>query len=110
LGSYLYRTQVRRDLEPAEFLALQQELFAVLESAPENLIPLMAKRLGEDYLTVHDVFQEEKESVFRDLLFANHEEAVAAVAHHFMHDQATGTAHHVSVVSDAGAVLDTFTA
>lgn len=83
LGSYLYRTQVRRDLEPAEFLALQQELFAVLESAPENLIPLMAKRLGEDYLTVHDVFQEEKESVFRDLLFANHEEAVTAVAHHF---------------------------
>jgi hypothetical protein len=83
LGSYLYRTQVRRDMEPGEFMALQRELFAVLEAAPENLIPLMAKRLGEDYLTVHDVFQEEKESVFRDLLLPNHEEAVAVVAHHF---------------------------
>ncbi len=83
LGSYLYRTQVRRDLEPTEFMALQRELFGVLEAAPENLIPLMAKRLGEDYLTVHDVFQEEKESVFRDLLLPNHEEAVAVVAHHF---------------------------
>jgi hypothetical protein len=83
LGSYLYRTQVQRDLELAEFLSLKQELFAVLESAPENLIPLMAKRLGEDYLTVHDVFQEEKEGIFRDLLNPNHEAAVAEVAHHF---------------------------
>ncbi|MDI6853565.1 MAG: DUF3536 domain-containing protein [Deltaproteobacteria bacterium] len=83
LGSYLYRTQVLRDPDPAEFKALQRELFAVLEAAPEDLISLMAKRLGEDYLTVHDVFQEEKESVFRDLLLPNHEEAVAAVAHHF---------------------------
>jgi hypothetical protein len=83
LGSYLYRTQVLRDLEEPKFLSLKKELFAVLESAPENLIPLMAKRLGEDYLTVHDVFQDEKESIFRDLLHPNHEEAVALIAHHF---------------------------
>lgn len=83
LGSYLYRTQVKRELERPEFVSLKQELFAVLESAPENLIPLMAKRLGEDYLTVHDVFQEEKEGIFRDLLHPNHEEAVGAISHHF---------------------------
>ncbi len=83
LGSYLYRTQVMRDLEQPRFLSLKQELFAVLESAPENLIPAMAKRLGEDYLTVHDVFQDEKESIFRDLLHPNHEEAVGLIAHHF---------------------------
>jgi alpha-amylase/alpha-mannosidase (GH57 family) len=83
LGSYLYRTQVKRELDPPEFLSLKQELFAVLESAPENLIPLMARRLGEDYLTVHDVFQQEKEGIFRDLLAPNHEEAIGAIAHHF---------------------------
>jgi alpha-amylase/alpha-mannosidase (GH57 family) len=83
LGSYLYRTQVKRELDRPKFASLQQELFAVLESAPENLIPLMAKRLGEDYLTVHDVFQEEKEGIFRDLLNPNQEEAVGAISHHF---------------------------
>ncbi len=84
LGSYLYRTQVKRELDRPEFVSLKQELFAVLESAPENLIPLMAKRLGEDYLTVHDVFKEEKEGIFRDLLHPNHEEAVGAISHHFV--------------------------
>jgi alpha-amylase/alpha-mannosidase (GH57 family) len=83
LGSYLYRTQVQPDPGPAGFARLQQEIFAVLESAPENLIPLMAKRLGEDYLTFHDVFQDEKENIFRDLLYPNHEDAVAQVSHLF---------------------------
>jgi len=83
LGSYLYRTQVLHELERPRFTALKQELFAVLESAPENLIPLMAKRLGEEYYTVHDVFQEEKEEIFRELLHPNQEEAVAEVRRHF---------------------------
>lgn len=83
LGSYLYRTQVLPELEQSKFAALKEELFGVLESAPENLIPLMAKRLGEDYFTVHDIFQEEKEEIFRDLLHSNHEDAVAQMRHHF---------------------------
>lgn len=83
LGSYLYRTQVRRDPAPQDYLALKQELFTVLKSAPEDLVPLLARRLGDDYLTVHDVFQEEKEQIFRDLLAANQEEAVGQVMHLF---------------------------
>jgi alpha-amylase/alpha-mannosidase (GH57 family) len=83
LGSYLYRTQVLRNPTPIDYLALKQELFKVLKSAPEDLIPLLARRLGDTYLTVHDVFQEEKEQIFHDLLAANQEEAVAQVMHLF---------------------------
>ncbi|MBM4284928.1 MAG: DUF3536 domain-containing protein [Deltaproteobacteria bacterium] len=84
LGSYLYRTQVQQDPDPQEFSALKQELFRVLEETPEDLIPLMARRLGERYYTVHDIFLEEKEQLFRDLLLPNHEDAVAAISHHFV--------------------------
>lgn len=83
LGSYLYRTQVLPRPEPEQFRTLKQELFRVLEQAPEDLVPLMARRLGERYYSVHDIFQEEKAQIFHDLLAPNREEAVALVAHHF---------------------------
>ncbi len=83
LGSYLYRTQVQRDPASTDYLALKQDLFQVLKAAPEDLIPLLARRLGDRYLTVHDVFQEEKEQIFRDLLAPNQEEAVGQVMHLF---------------------------
>jgi len=83
LGSYLYRTQFLEDSTPEEFLALKQELFQVLEKTPENLIPFLAQRLGERYYTVHDIFQDEKERIFLDLLTRNQEEAVFMVGHHF---------------------------
>jgi alpha-amylase/alpha-mannosidase (GH57 family) len=83
LGSYLYRTQVLPYPEPGQFRPLKQELFQVLEQAPEDLIPLMARRLGERYYSVHDIFQEEKAQIFQDLLAFNREEAVSQVAHHF---------------------------
>ncbi len=83
LGSYLYRTQVLRQPEPREFAALRQELFQVLKTAPEDLVPLMARRLGGDYFTVHDVFREEKQEIFQDLLAPNQEEAVGQVMHLF---------------------------
>ncbi len=83
LGSYLYRTQVLREPSPPAYAALKQELFHVLKSAPEDLIPLLARRLGDNYFTVHDLFQEEKEKIFRDLLLPNQEEAVVQVMHLF---------------------------
>ncbi len=83
LGSYLYRTQVQPYPLPQEFLALKHELFQVLEQTPEDLMPLMARRLGERYYTVHDIFQEEKEQIFQDLLEANREETLNQIAHYF---------------------------
>jgi len=83
LGSYLYRTQVLPEPDPEVFASLKRELFAVLEEAPENLIPAMANRLGEDYFTVHDVFQKEKEGIFLDLLRPDREAALAGMEHHF---------------------------
>ncbi len=83
LGSYLYRTQVAEHLSSQKFRALKQELFEVLQATPEDLIPLMARRLGERYYTVHDLFREEKLGVFQDLLKHTQEEAVALITHNF---------------------------
>jgi alpha-amylase/alpha-mannosidase (GH57 family) len=83
LGSYLYRTQVQPQPSPQEFLTLRDEFFRVLESTPEDLIPLMVRRLGETYYSLHDIFQEEKLQVFHDLLRPHQEEAVDLVAHSF---------------------------
>jgi alpha-amylase/alpha-mannosidase (GH57 family) len=83
LGSYLYRTQVLSHPTPREYQTLKQELFEALEKTPEDLIPLIARRLGERYYTVQDMFLEEKNEVFQDLLKHVREEAVAEVAHNF---------------------------
>ncbi len=83
LGSYLYRTQVQPHPPVQEFTALKQELFQALEKTPEDLVPLMARRLGEKYYTVHDMFREEKQEVFHDLLCHYREDAVAAISHNF---------------------------
>jgi hypothetical protein len=83
LGSYLYRTQVLQNCSQEEFLTLSQELFQILAQTPEDLIPLLAGRLGERYYTVHDIFQEEKEQIFLDLLNENREEALADIMHRF---------------------------
>lgn len=83
LGSYLYRTQVLENPAAQKFKTLKKELFKVLETTPENLVPLMAQRLGERYYTVHDLFREEKLGVFQDLLKHTQEEAVALISHNF---------------------------
>jgi alpha-amylase/alpha-mannosidase (GH57 family) len=88
LGSYLYRTQVQSQPSPQEFLALRDEFFQTLETAPEDLIPLMVRRLGETYYSIHDIFQEEKLQVFRDLLRPHQDETVDQVAHSFGESQA----------------------
>uniref|UniRef100_A0A7V4G7Q9 DUF3536 domain-containing protein n=1 Tax=Desulfobacca acetoxidans TaxID=60893 RepID=A0A7V4G7Q9_9BACT len=83
LGSYLYRTQVRSNSSPAEFFQLKKELFQVLAETPENLIPLLARHLGERYYTVHDIFRDEKEGIFHDLLAPNLEDSVRQIIHQF---------------------------
>jgi alpha-amylase/alpha-mannosidase (GH57 family) len=83
LGSYLYRTQVHPHPSAQEFLTLLEEFERVLQETPEDLIPLMVRRLGETYYSIHDVFQEEKLQVFQDLLRHNQEEAVELIAHSF---------------------------
>ncbi len=83
LGSYLYRTQVLQDPSPEDFLTLKRELFQVLAQTPEDLMPFLASRLGERYYTVHDIFQEEKEQIFLDLLAENRDQVLGDVAHHF---------------------------
>ena len=83
MGSYLYRTQVQANPSAQEFLTLREEFFRVLEETPEDLIPLMVRRLGEPYYSIHDIFQEEKLQVFQDLLRPKQEEAVELIAHNF---------------------------
>jgi hypothetical protein len=83
LGSYLYRTQISSNSTPEAYQALKEELFRVLAETPEDLMPFLAARLGERYYTVHDIFQEEKEQLFLDLLEQNREEALGTLAHHF---------------------------
>jgi alpha-amylase/alpha-mannosidase (GH57 family) len=83
LGSYLYRTQVQHNPDPQAFQSLKTELFQALEQTPEDLIPLMARRLGEYYYSFHDLFQEEKLGTFHDLLGQNMEDAVAEIAGNF---------------------------
>jgi len=83
LGSYLYRTQVQTNPSLQEFMALRDEFFQVLEDTPEDLIPLMVRRLGETYYSIHDIFQEEKLQVFQDLVRPHREEAVEVIAHNF---------------------------
>jgi alpha-amylase/alpha-mannosidase (GH57 family) len=83
LGSYLYRTQVQTNPPAQEFLTLRDEFFRVLEETPEDLIPLMVRRLGETYYSIHDIFQEEKLQVFQDLLRPNREEAVELIGHNY---------------------------
>ncbi len=43
----------------------------------------MVRRLGENYYSIHDIFQEEKLQVFQDLLRPNREEAAELIAHNF---------------------------
>jgi len=83
LGSYLYRTQILEDSQPEEFQALKEDFFRVLAETPEDLIPFLVSRLGESYYTVHDIFQEEKEQIFIDLLAENRAEALIDLGHHF---------------------------
>jgi alpha-amylase/alpha-mannosidase (GH57 family) len=83
MGSYLYRTQVQFQPSPQEFLTLRDEFFRVLAATPEDLIPLMVRRLGETYYSIHDIFQEEKLQVFHDLLRPDQEAALDLVAHSF---------------------------
>jgi hypothetical protein len=83
MGSYLYRTQVQFQPAPQEFLTLRDEFFRVLAATPEDLIPLMVRRLGETYYSIHDIFQEEKLQVFHDLLRPNQEAALDLVVHSF---------------------------
>jgi hypothetical protein len=83
LGSYLYRTQISSNSTLEAYQALKEELFRVLAETPEDLTPFLAARLGERYYTVHDIFQEEKEQLFLDLLEQNREEALGTLAHHF---------------------------
>jgi len=88
LGSYLYRTQMQLNPALTEYQALKREFFKVLEKAPEDLIPLMVRRLGERYYSFHDLFQDEKLEVFQDLLQHNAEEALAMIAHNFEESRA----------------------
>ena len=83
MGSYLYRTQIMQSTSPQDFHTLQQELFQVLETTPEDLIASMARRLGERYYSFHDMFRDEKHEIFQDLLRHNMEEALAVIAHNF---------------------------
>ena len=83
LGGYLYRTQVQSNPDPQEYQALKVEFFQVLEKAPEDLIPLMVRRLGESYYSFHDLFREEKLRMFQDLTRDNQEEAVSLISHNF---------------------------
>lgn len=83
LGSYLYRTQVKVNQAPKEYHALKSEFFQVLEKAPEDLIPLMVRRLGEIYYSYHDIFREEKLRLFQDLMRDNEEDALKLISHNF---------------------------
>ncbi len=82
LGGFLYRTQVVDPLS-LEFDALKRELFKALATTPEDLIPLMARRLGDRYFTVHDMFREEKLVIFQELLESAGEEAETLSSHVF---------------------------
>jgi alpha-amylase/alpha-mannosidase (GH57 family) len=83
MGSYLYRTQIMPGAAPQDFHTLRQELFQVLENTPEDLIASMARRLGERYYSFHDMFRDEKQELFQDLLRHNLEEALAVIDHNF---------------------------
>ena len=83
LGSYLYRTQVKANPAAPEYHAWKSEFFEVLEKAPEDLIPLMVRRLGETYYSFHDIFREEKLQLFQDLMHDNQEEALSLISHNF---------------------------
>jgi alpha-amylase/alpha-mannosidase (GH57 family) len=83
MGSYLYRTQIMQSSAPQDFHTLQQELFQVLETTPEDLIASMARHLGERYYSFHDMFLDEKQEIFQDLLRHNLDEALAVIAHNF---------------------------
>jgi alpha-amylase/alpha-mannosidase (GH57 family) len=88
LGSYLYRTQVKVNPSPQDYQALKSEFFQVLEKAPEDLIPLMVRRLGESYYSFHDIFREEKLRVFHDLMQDNQEDALSLISRNFESAQA----------------------
>jgi len=83
MGSYLYRTQIMQSTTTQDFHTLEQELFQVLETTPEDLIASMARRLGERYYSFHDMFLDEKHEIFQDLLRHNMKEALAVIAHNF---------------------------
>ena len=83
LGTYLYRTQVKDHPAPQEYHAWKSEFFQVLEKAPEDLLPLMVRRLGENYYSYHDLFREEKLQLFQDLMQENQDEALTLISHDF---------------------------
>ena len=83
MGSYFYRTQIMETQSTQDFHALKVELFQVLETTPENLIALMARRLGERYYSFHDMFREEKNELLQDLLRHNREEALTLISHNY---------------------------
>src|SRR4030042_1426743 len=43
----------------------------------------MARRLGEDYYSFHDIFRDEKHEIFQELLRHNMDEALAVISHNF---------------------------
>jgi hypothetical protein len=55
----------------------------LVQDTPQNRGPLMVRRLGETYYSIHDIFQEEKLQVFQDLLRTNQKDAMEAIAHSF---------------------------
>ncbi len=63
-------------LRPRSFSPCGRSSSGSWSQAPEDLIPLMVRRLGETYYSIHDIFQEEKLQVFQDLLRPNQEEAM----------------------------------
>ena len=83
LGSYLYRTQILESRSLQDFLSLKEKLFQVLETAPENLIAVMARHLGERYYSFHDMFREEKNDLLQDLLHHTQEDALGLISHSY---------------------------
>jgi len=83
LGSYLYRTQIMESRSLQDFHSLKEKLFQVLETAPENLIAVMARHLGERYYSFHDMFREEKNDLLQDLLHHTQEDALGLISHSY---------------------------
>jgi len=83
LGSYLYRTQIMESQSIQDFHSLKEKLFQVLEAAPEDLIAVMVRHLGERYYSFNDMFREEKNEILQDLLSHNQEEALTLISNNY---------------------------
>ncbi len=75
LGSYLYRTQVKKGMDAEDFSGLQQALLKALAEAPEDIANRMAQIFGEHFYTVRDMFRQEKREIFQHLLEQTQEAA-----------------------------------